>query len=171
MQRYLLDDFAASLNAFLVAIDVPRATMCGHSLGGAIAVHFGYHYPQRLERLVLVSTGGLGREVHPVLRAAAIPGAPRLLNVALRPRLARLYRRRGLHRRLPSGVEQLRTAERLEPEEREHHRGELVVREERHGREHRAERDRRDGERAEVQDDRLRPVTETANCDPAGGAR
>ena len=54
----------------------PAATMCGHSLGGAIAVHFGYHYPERVERLVLVSAGGLGREVHPVLRAAALPVAP-----------------------------------------------------------------------------------------------
>jgi pimeloyl-ACP methyl ester carboxylesterase len=97
---YLLDDFAASLQAFLDAIEVPAATICGHSLGGAIAVHFGYHYPQHVRRLVLVSSGGLGREVHPMLRVAALPGAPAVLGAAMRPRLLRLYRRPGLHRSL-----------------------------------------------------------------------
>jgi pimeloyl-ACP methyl ester carboxylesterase len=97
---YLLPDFAASLRAFLDQIEVPTATICGHSLGGAIGVHFAYHYPEYVRRLVLVSSGGLGREVHPVLRAAALPGAPALLGAALRPRLARLYRRPRLHRAL-----------------------------------------------------------------------
>jgi pimeloyl-ACP methyl ester carboxylesterase len=47
----------------------------GHSLGGGIAMQFAYQFPERCERLVLVSSGGLGREVHVVLRAAALPGA------------------------------------------------------------------------------------------------
>jgi pimeloyl-ACP methyl ester carboxylesterase len=90
---YLLDDFAASLHFFFDAIGITAATICGHSLGGAIAVHFGYHYPDQVRRLVLVSAGGLGREVHPMLRAAALPGAPALLDAAMRPVLRRLYRR------------------------------------------------------------------------------
>jgi pimeloyl-ACP methyl ester carboxylesterase len=97
---YLLDDFAASLAAFFDAVGVERATICGHSLGGAIAVHFGYHYPKRVERLVLVSAGGLGREVHLMLRAAALPGASLVLGAAMSPRMTRLYRRPGLHRAL-----------------------------------------------------------------------
>jgi pimeloyl-ACP methyl ester carboxylesterase len=112
---YLLDDFAASLDAFFAAVGVDRATVGGHSLGGAIAVHFGYHYPNRVDRLVLVSAGGLGREVHPVLRAAALPGAPLVLGAALHPRLVRLYRRPGLHRALrltPENVTNLRRARR-----------------------------------------------------------
>lgn len=95
---YLLDDFAASLEAFFAAVGLDRATVGGHSLGGAIAVHFGYHHPERVERLILVSAGGLGREVHPMLRAAALPGASLALGAALRPRLIRLYGRPGLHR-------------------------------------------------------------------------
>jgi pimeloyl-ACP methyl ester carboxylesterase len=97
---YLLDAFTESLAAFLDALDVPAATLCGHSLGGAIAVHFGATYPQRVQRLILVSAGGLGREVHPVLRAAALPVAPAVLDLALRPRLRRWYARPGLHRAL-----------------------------------------------------------------------
>lgn len=97
---YLLDDFADSLRALLDVLGVPEATMCGHSLGGAIAVHFGARYPQRLRRLILVSAGGLGREVHPMLRAAALPVAPAVLGLALRPRLRRLYAHPRLHRTL-----------------------------------------------------------------------
>jgi pimeloyl-ACP methyl ester carboxylesterase len=114
---YLLDDFAASLHSFFVAIGISAATICGHSLGGAIAVHFGYHYPDQVRRLVLVSAGGLGREVHPMLRAAALPGAPTLLDAAMRPGLRRLYRRLsrrpGLHRTLrlsPDNLVNLRRA-------------------------------------------------------------
>lgn len=111
--RYLLDDFAASLEAFFVAAGIDRATVGGHSLGAAIAVHFGFHHPERVERLILVSAGGLGREVHPLLRAAALPGAPWLLGAALHPRLVQLYRRPGVHRalRLTAGnLENLRRA-------------------------------------------------------------
>ena len=52
-----------------------RATIVGHSLGGGVAMQFAYQYPEMVERLVLVSSGGLGPEVSPVLRAAALPGA------------------------------------------------------------------------------------------------
>jgi pimeloyl-ACP methyl ester carboxylesterase len=52
-----------------------RATLVGHSLGGGIAMQFSYQFPELVERLVLVSSGGLGPEVSPVLRAASLPGA------------------------------------------------------------------------------------------------
>jgi pimeloyl-ACP methyl ester carboxylesterase len=113
--RYLLDDFASSLHAFFVALGIDRATVGGHSLGGAIAVQFGHHHPDRVERLILVSAGGLGREVHPMLRAAALPGAPLLLGAVLRPRLVRLCRRLGLQRALrltPDNLVNLRRAHR-----------------------------------------------------------
>ena len=52
-----------------------RGTVVGHSLGGGIAMQLAYQFPEYCERLVLVSSGGLGREVSPVLRAATLPGA------------------------------------------------------------------------------------------------
>jgi pimeloyl-ACP methyl ester carboxylesterase len=112
---YLLSDFTDSLHTFMDAIRLPAATLCGHSFGGAIAMYFGSRHPERVERVVLVSAGGLGREVHPVLRAAALPVAPVLLRLALGPRLQRLYRRPGLHRALrltPENVVNLRRAAR-----------------------------------------------------------
>lgn len=72
---YSLGAHAALLRDLLDALDVPRATLVGHSLGGGIAMQFAYLFPERCERLVLVSSGGLGRDLHPVLRAPTLPGA------------------------------------------------------------------------------------------------
>jgi len=72
---YSLGSLAAGLRDLLVALGRERATLVGHSLGGGIAMQFAYQFPEIAERLVLVSSGGLGPEVSPVLRAAALPGA------------------------------------------------------------------------------------------------
>ena len=68
----------------LLALGHERATIVGHSLGGGVAMQFSYQFPERVERLALVSSGGLGREVHLMLRAATLPGADFVL-----PALAR----------------------------------------------------------------------------------
>jgi pimeloyl-ACP methyl ester carboxylesterase len=72
---YSLGALAAGLRDLLVALGHERATLVGHSLGGGIAMQFAYQFPEATERLVLVCSGGLGPEVNPVLRAAALPGA------------------------------------------------------------------------------------------------
>ena len=72
---YSLGALAAGLRDLLIALGHERATLVGHSLGGGIAMQFAYHFPEITESLVLVSSGGLGPEVSPVLRAAALPGA------------------------------------------------------------------------------------------------
>src|ERR671920_2152337 len=84
---YSLGAHAASIRDLLTTIGVERATIVGHSLGGGVAMQFFYQFPQRTERLVLVSSGGLGHEVSPLLRAAALPGATPLLALATRPRV------------------------------------------------------------------------------------
>ncbi len=66
---------AATLRDLLLALGHERATLVGHSLGGGIAMQFSYLFPEHTERLVLVSTGGLGRSVNLALRSAALPGA------------------------------------------------------------------------------------------------
>jgi pimeloyl-ACP methyl ester carboxylesterase len=84
---YSLGAHAAVIRDLLAAIGVDSATIVGHSLGGGVAMQFFYQFPQRTERLVLVSSGGLGHEVSPLLRGAAMPGASRLLSLAAHPRL------------------------------------------------------------------------------------
>jgi pimeloyl-ACP methyl ester carboxylesterase len=90
---YSLGAHAAVIRDLLTAIGVGRATIVGHSLGGGVAMQFFWQFPQRVERLVLVSSGGLGREVSPLLRSAALPGASVALKVvAGRRSLAALER-------------------------------------------------------------------------------
>ena len=84
---YSLGAHAASIRDLLTTIGVERATIVGHSLGGGVAMQFFYQFPQRTERLVLISSGGLGHDVSPLLRGAALPGSAALLRVATRPRL------------------------------------------------------------------------------------
>jgi pimeloyl-ACP methyl ester carboxylesterase len=79
---YSLGAHAAGIRDLLAAIGIDSATIVGHSLGGGVAMQFFYQFPQRTERLVLVSSGGLGREVSPLLRTAALPGASPLLSLA-----------------------------------------------------------------------------------------
>jgi pimeloyl-ACP methyl ester carboxylesterase len=78
---YSLGAHATVIRDLLTAIGVGGATIVGHSLGGGVAMQFFWQFPQRVERLVLVSSGGLGREVSPLLRSAALPGASAALRV------------------------------------------------------------------------------------------
>jgi pimeloyl-ACP methyl ester carboxylesterase len=83
---YSLGAHAAAIRDLLSAIGVESATVVGHSLGGGVAMQFFWQFPQRVERLALISSGGLGEEVSPLLRAAALPGASAALWVAAQPR-------------------------------------------------------------------------------------
>lgn len=76
---------AATLRDLINLLDIERVTIVGHSLGGGISLAFCYLFPERVERLVLVGTGGLGREVNPVLRAATLPVADWVLPVIASP--------------------------------------------------------------------------------------
>jgi pimeloyl-ACP methyl ester carboxylesterase len=76
---YSLGAYASGIRDLLVALGHERATLVGHSLGGGVAMQFAYQFPERCDRLVLVDSGGLGREISPLLRAASLPGAELVL--------------------------------------------------------------------------------------------
>src|SRR3954470_15139139 len=98
---YSLGAHASGARDVLTALGIDRVTVVGHSLGGGIAMQFAYQFPERCERLVLVSSGGLGREVHLLLRAASLPGADYVLPALTSAGLLGVGRRAGgLLRRL-----------------------------------------------------------------------
>lgn len=72
---YSVGSLATGLRDLLLALGHERVTLVGHSLGGGVAMQFVYQFPEMAERLVLVCSGGLGPDVSPILRAAALPGA------------------------------------------------------------------------------------------------
>jgi pimeloyl-ACP methyl ester carboxylesterase len=82
---YSLGAYASGMRDLLVALDVHKVTVVGHSLGGGIAMQFAYQFPDRVSRLVLVDTGGIGREVNLALRAATLPGSEFVLPFLFAP--------------------------------------------------------------------------------------
>src|SRR5947207_4729221 len=72
---YSLGAYASGIRDLLFALGHDRATVVGHSLGGGVAMQLSYQFPELCERLVLVDSGGLGRELSLVLRAATLPGS------------------------------------------------------------------------------------------------
>ena len=76
---YSLGAYANGIRDLLIALGHERATFVGHSLGGGVAMQLAYQFPEHCERLVLVGSGGLGREITALLRAASLPGSELVL--------------------------------------------------------------------------------------------
>lgn len=81
MGDYSLGAFASGLRDLLGVLGIERATIVGQSFGGGVAMQLAYQHPEVCERLVLVDSGGLGREVSPLLRAITLPLAEYVLPV------------------------------------------------------------------------------------------
>lgn len=71
---YSVGGYANGMRDLLTVLGIDRVTVVGHSFGGGVAMQFAYQFPERCERLVLVSSGGLGPEVTPAIRAITTPG-------------------------------------------------------------------------------------------------
>ena len=79
LTEYSSGAYACQVRDLLLELGHTRVTLVGHSLGGGVAMQFSYQFPEMTERLVLMSSGGLGRELHAILRMAALPGAGMVL--------------------------------------------------------------------------------------------
>ena len=80
---YSLGAYASGIRDLLAVLGHERATVVGHSLGGGIAMQLAYQFPERCERLVLVGSGGLGREVGTLLKVLSAPGMEFVLPLVL----------------------------------------------------------------------------------------
>jgi pimeloyl-ACP methyl ester carboxylesterase len=78
---YSLGAHASGLRDLLATLGVPSVTVVGHSFGGGVAMQLAYQHPELCDRLVLVSSGGLGHEVSWLLRILALPFAEQLMPV------------------------------------------------------------------------------------------
>lgn len=85
--EYSLGAHTDTLRDLLDTLGHRRATVVGQSLGGGIAMQLAYQFPERCERLVLVNSGGLGREVNLILRLLTSPGAEYVFPLVCTPRL------------------------------------------------------------------------------------
>lgn len=70
---YSVAAYANGMRDLLSCLDIESVTVVGHSLGGGVAMQFAYQFPQMVERLALVSAGGVTKDVHPALRLMSVP--------------------------------------------------------------------------------------------------
>ena len=70
---YKIADLAQFVKDFMITLGIEHAHIIGHSLGGAISTRLTLLYPNLVDKLILVSTAGLGRNVTIMLRIATIP--------------------------------------------------------------------------------------------------
>jgi pimeloyl-ACP methyl ester carboxylesterase len=61
--RYTTDYYVDFLDHLMDALGLEKASLVGTSMGGAISLGFSLRSPQRVEKLVLVDSHGLGKEV------------------------------------------------------------------------------------------------------------
>ena len=83
---YSLGALACTVRDLMDHLGLERVVLVGHSLGGGIAMQFAYQFPERCEGLVLVASGGLGREASAFLRAASLPGSEVVIRALAHPR-------------------------------------------------------------------------------------
>ncbi|GJF18059.1 hydrolase [Mycolicibacterium cyprinidarum] len=86
---YSLGAFAVLLRDLLDELGVSRVTIVGQSLGGGVAMQFVYQHPDYCQRLVLISSGGLGPDVGRTLRLLSAPGAELIMPVIAPPPVVR----------------------------------------------------------------------------------
>lgn len=85
--EYSVSAHANLLHDLLTALGYEHATLVGQSLGGGVAMQLAYQFPTCCERLVLVSSGGLGPEVSGLLRGLSMPGVEHVFPLLCSPAL------------------------------------------------------------------------------------
>ncbi|HKZ50532.1 MAG TPA: alpha/beta fold hydrolase, partial [Dehalococcoidia bacterium] len=70
---YTLDFGVAFLKDCLAALGLERASLVGCSVGGLLSLSLALRHPELVERLVLVGSAGLGRNVSRLLRLMTLP--------------------------------------------------------------------------------------------------
>lgn len=83
---YSLGSLASTLRDLLDHLGIERVHLVGHSLGGGVSMQFTYQFPDRVESMVLESSGGLGEEAFTGLRAASLPGSELAIKWAINQR-------------------------------------------------------------------------------------
>lgn len=70
---------APFVSGFMDALDIEKATLMGISLGGAISLKFAVQFPEKLEKLILVDSGGLGTDLPFSMGLVSLPFLGELL--------------------------------------------------------------------------------------------
>ena len=87
---YTLGGYANGMRDLMTVLGIDKVTVVGHSFGGGVAMQFAYQFPERTQRVMLVSTGGMGPEVTPLIKLIQAPGWEGVMRVLTLPGLRHL---------------------------------------------------------------------------------
>jgi pimeloyl-ACP methyl ester carboxylesterase len=87
---YTCDFMAQFTRDFMKALDISKASLIGTSAGGKVALTFTLNFPELVDRLVLVSSAGLGKDISFLLRLTTLPGLGKLFSSPSRTGVALL---------------------------------------------------------------------------------
>jgi 4,5:9,10-diseco-3-hydroxy-5,9,17-trioxoandrosta-1(10),2-diene-4-oate hydrolase len=76
---YSLSYLAKFIKDFMEAQKIDKASLIGHSLGGGVCLQFTIQFPDKVEKLVLVNSAGLGKKATLLLRLLTLPIIGKLL--------------------------------------------------------------------------------------------
>jgi len=71
--RYSIHFQVLKLKRFLDQLSLDNIFLVGHSMGGAIAIHFAHLFASRVKKIVLVCSAGLGKKINASYRLLAMP--------------------------------------------------------------------------------------------------
>jgi len=81
-------DYTPFLDGFINTMNIDRGSLVGQSMGGGIALRYALQFPQKVNKLVLVDSAGLGKEVTRALRLMSVPLVGELFSYSVRSRIA-----------------------------------------------------------------------------------
>jgi len=70
---YTFEYFADFINDFLTFQNLDTVSLVGNSLGGGIALQFAHQFPQKINKIILVSSAGFGKDVSIIFRLIGVP--------------------------------------------------------------------------------------------------
>jgi pimeloyl-ACP methyl ester carboxylesterase len=78
--NYTFDFMAQFTRDFMKALDISKASLIGTSAGGGVALTVALNFSELVDRLILVGSAGLGKEINFLLRITTLPGLGRLFS-------------------------------------------------------------------------------------------
>lgn len=70
---YSLETARRLFLSFIESEGLERVNLAGHSMGGLLALDFALNFPERVSKLVVMDSAGLGSEIHWGLRVLSLP--------------------------------------------------------------------------------------------------
>ncbi len=74
LNTYKVFDFISMVDQFMEKLGIARAPLVGHSMGGTVSLSVAVHFPERVEKVVIIGSPIHGSSLAPMLKLAGYRG-------------------------------------------------------------------------------------------------